>query len=230
MNKLGIKPLRLLLLGAPGSGKGTQTSRLLKAFPTVSSISTGDVLRKQIKDGTPVGIKASKYMEQGQLLPDAIVSDLLISHLNNSKLLNNDSTWLLDGFPRTINQAKILDEQLNKNNTDVNLVVELDVPEDVILERIENRYIHLKSGRIYNLEYNPPKVPGKDDITGEPLAKRVDDTREVFQKRLENYNKTLLPLKKFYTEKGILRTISGETSDIISPKLIGLIEKEFGTS
>lgn len=121
-----------------------------------------------------------------------------------------------------------MDELLKQHDASLNLVVELDVPESTILERIENRYVHIPSGRVYNLQYNPPKVPGLDDITGEPLTKRLDDTAEVFKKRLEEYNQTNEPLKEYYRSSGILSTVSGETSDIIFPKLLNLITRKFG--
>ena len=129
---------------------------------------------------------------------------------------------------RTTPQASALDELLKQHDASLNLVVELDVPESTILERIENRYVHIPSGRVYNLQYNPPKVPGLDDITGEPLTKRLDDTAEVFKKRLEEYNQTNEPLKEYYRSSGILSTVSGETSDIIFPKLLNLITRKFG--
>lgn len=218
----------MFILGAPGSGKGTQTSRLLNLFPQILSISSGDLLRKEIKDKTKLGSLATSYILQGKLLPDDLVTRLITSHLAGSSCLSANSTWLLDGFPRTLNQAKILENELAKSNANLTLVVELDVPEEVILKRIENRYVHIPSGRIYNLQYNPPKIFGKDDITGEPLTKRPDDTIEVFNKRLTEYKSTVTPLKEYYAEKGMLKTISGETSDIIFPKLSKLIETEYG--
>jgi adenylate kinase len=153
----------------------------------------------------------------------------LIRNLKELKLLNEESSWLLDGFPRTLPQAKALRGDLELAGTSLNMVVELKVPESVILERIENRWVHVPSGRIYNLQYNPPKTPGLDDVTGEKLTKRPDDNREVFQKRLDLYNETVEPLKEFYKKLGILHTVEGETSDIIFPKLLSLIEEKFST-
>lgn len=223
-----VKPLRLLLLGAPGSGKGTQTSRLLKKIPELQSISSGDLLRQEVKNNSEIGSVASKYISQGKLLPDELVTNVVVTHLAQSGWLSPRATWLLDGFPRTSTQAEILDKDLQNYDAELNLVVELDVPENVILERIENRYVHIPSGRVYNLEYNPPKVPGKDDVTGEPLTKRSDDTAEVFGKRLQEYKSTMAPLKQYYVNNGILQTVSGETSDIIFPKLYDLIKQKFG--
>lgn len=221
------KPLRILLLGAPGSGKGTQTSRLLKLLPSMHSVSSGDLLRKEINEKSEIGSVALDYISRGSLLPDTLISRLLTSYLSQNKWLSNDSSWLLDGFPRTANQANILDNQLKINDASLTLVVELKVPESVILDRIENRFLHLPSGRVYNLNYNPPKVPGLDDITKEPLSKRPDDNLEVFSKRLEEYNATLGPLKEHYLNAGVLHTVSGETSDIIFPQLSKLVTNMF---
>ncbi|AQZ12887.1 ADK2 (YER170W) [Zygosaccharomyces parabailii] len=223
------RPLRLLLLGAPGSGKGTQTSRLLKRFPQLHSISSGDMLRQEIKNESELGKLASSYIAQGKLVPDDLITKLVVTNLLQLGWLKPSATWLLDGFPRTCTQAEILDQDLYEHSAPLNMVVELDVPESVILERIENRYVHIPSGRVYNLQYNPPKVPGKDDITGEPLTKRSDDTAEVFSNRLKQYRETVGPLKEHYQKQGILSKVSGETSDIIFPKLLELIESKFGS-
>lgn len=221
-----MNPLRILLLGAPGSGKGTQTSRLLKKFTTLKSLSSGDVLRAQINQGTTIGQKAEKYIQNGGLVPDNVMVGLITEQLRQNNWLNQQSSWLLDGFPRTINQAIEL-KKIIGNISNFNLVVELDVDQNVILDRIEARWVHLPSGRIYNLDYNPPKIPFKDDVTGEPLSKRADDTAKVFLKRLNKYNEEIGPLKEFYKQEGILYTISGDTSDIIYPKLENLIINRF---
>lgn len=249
-----LKPIRLLLLGAPGSGKGTQTSRLLRDFPQIYSISSGDLLRREIKLGTAIGKKYSSIIESGGLVPDSSIVELIKRELilkstsptGESTKSSSSPSWLLDGFPRTLNQAKMLDKMLleedlkNNSNNDwtyssspetkqnsLNLVVELDVPESVILERIENRWVHVPSGRVYNLTFNPPKVPGKDDVTGEPLSKRPDDNPETFKERIDVYKSETLPLLDYYEERGIVRKVQGETSDIIYPKLKELILKEF---
>lgn len=220
-----MNPIRLLILGAPGAGKGTQTARLLTRFPQLNSISSGDLLRQQIQKKTPLGSLAASYIFEGKLLPDEVVTRLITGHLQQSGWLSREATWLLDGFPRTLEQGKMLRAALSKYDTGLTLVVELDVPESVILERIENRYVHVPSGRVYNLQYKPPKTPGIDDITGEPLSKRPDDTAEVFKKRLDEYRRTAGPLKEFYAQRGLLETISGDTSDVITPKLFKLIDK-----
>lgn len=223
-----IRPLRLLLLGAPGSGKGTQTSKLLKQFPDLHTLSSGDILRTQISQGTNIGSEAQQYIKAGQLVPDSTMVGLITNHLRTSNWLHQQASWILDGFPRTANQARQLDEVLLPHQATLNLVVELDVDQSVILERIEARWVHLPSGRIYNLDYNPPKVPFKDDVTGEPLSKRQDDTAAVFQKRLDQYNREIESLKEFYSARAIYHTVSGNSSDIIYPKLAGLILDKFG--
>ncbi|KAK6199625.1 adenylate kinase 2 [Scheffersomyces amazonensis] len=218
-----VRPLRLLLLGAPGSGKGTLTSRLLKQFPTISSLSSGDILRSQLSSGTTLSHEISSYIKEGKLLPDKLMVRLIGGELDKRNWLNKQSTWLLDGFPRTVGQARSLDQVLKPNEASINMVVELDVDQKVIIDRIEARWVHVNSGRVYNLDYNPPKVPFKDDITGEPLTKRDDDTAEVVSKRLDLYNKELQPLKQFYQELNVLHTVSGNTSDIVYPQLAQLV-------
>lgn len=244
-----LRPIRLLLLGAPGSGKGTQTSRLLKDFPQIHSISSGDLLRQEIKQGSEIGQKYASIIKTGGLIPDTSIVELIKQELISKNFLSSSSTtntttineekksnnsWLLDGFPRTLNQAKMLDKMLEQggsngssNNNTLNLVVELDVPESVILERIENRWVHVPSGRVYNLTFNPPKVEGKDDVTGEPLSKRPDDNPATFKERIDLYKSETLPLLDYYAGRGIVRTVQGETSDIIYPKLKELLLKEF---
>lgn len=222
------KPLRLLLLGAPGSGKGTQTTRLLKKFPHIHALSSGDILRAQMAQNTAVGKEAASYIKSGSLVPDSTMVSLIVSQLELSKWLNPSVSWLLDGFPRTRAQAEHLHGVLEPSGVGLNLVVELGVDQRVILDRIEARWVHVPSGRVYNLDFNPPKVPFKDDVTGEPLSKRDDDTAEVFQKRLDLYNAQLAPLKEFYSEQGVLHTVSGDTSDVITPQLVELVQREFG--
>ena len=193
-----MRPLRALFLGAPGSGKGTQTSRVLRDFPHLKAISSGDLLRQNIQDETDIGKRAAAIIEKGGLVPDDTIINLISKELGNRNWLNAQSSWLLDGFPRTVTQAPALDGLLDERNAPLNLVVELKVPEEVILDRIENRYVHLPSGRVYNLTFNPPKVPGRDDITGEPLTKRPDDNAEVFKQRLDKYHSATLPLLEYY--------------------------------
>jgi adenylate kinase len=147
----------------------------MRDFPGIETVSSGDLLRENIRKGTDVGQQAAEIMKAGGLVPDEVMINLLTNELRNRGWLNNRSSWILDGFPRTQSQAPPLDQVLEQHDAELNLVVELDVPEDVILDRIENRWVHGPSGRVYNLTFNPPKVPGYDDVTGEPLMKRPDD-------------------------------------------------------
>ncbi|KAG0789902.1 hypothetical protein G6F21_006186 [Rhizopus arrhizus] len=210
-----IQPLRLLLIGSPGAGKGTQSSRLQKNFG-VAHLSSGDLLRKNIKEGTWVGQQAKQFVADGKLVPD----ELLISLVHQELLDVGNTNWLLDGFPRTLNQARELDASLKKLMQPLNLVINLQVPEDVILQRIMDRWVHIPSGRVYNLSYNPPRKRGLDDITSEPLSKRPDDTPEVFKVRLDQHHKMARPLLEHYQD--IVVNVKGNTSDEIYPQ----IEKE----
>lgn len=213
-----LNPIRLLLLGPPGAGKGTQTTKLLKQFPNLKTVSSGDILRQHIRNGTRIGVLASQFIKQGKLVPDELITKLVFKHLSTL----NDS-WILDGFPRTFIQAQNLSQYLNPLNRDISLVIELDVPDSVIMSRIEERWVHLPSGRTYNDTYSKPKVPGLDDITGEPLVKRSDDNKLAMQTRLKEYKTTTAPLKQFYKDRGILTTISGDSSDVIFPILLDAI-------
>lgn len=213
-----MRPLRLLLLGAPGSGKGTQTSKLLQQFPNLVPISSGDLLRQQIQARSNIGMEASEFIKQGKLVPDMLITELIADKINLKK-----SNWILDGFPRTMHQAKSLSQILNPLQQELNLVIELDVPQSVILGRIQNRYIHPGSGRTYNPTYNPPKVEGKDDITGEPLVKRIDDNEATLVKRLKAYNSTIGDLRNYYSDMGILTKVTGDTSDVIYPQVLDII-------
>ncbi|KAI8143171.1 adenylate kinase-domain-containing protein [Fennellomyces sp. T-0311] len=207
-----LQPLRLLLLGSPGSGKGTQSSRLQKNF-SVAHLSSGDLLRRNINQKTPTGLKASEYMAKGKLVPD----ELMLSLIDQELAAFGNPNWLLDGFPRTILQAKALDAMLQKLTQPLNLVINLEVPEDVILERIMDRWVHIPSGRVYNLSYNPPRVPGMDDVTGEPLSKRPDDNPEVFRVRLQQYKDMCAPILDHYSPIAV--TLRGNTSDEIYPQI-----------
>ncbi|KAL0079019.1 adenylate kinase-domain-containing protein [Phycomyces blakesleeanus] len=207
-----VQPFRLLLLGSPGSGKGTQSERLMKQF-TASHISSGDLLRRDIVQQTPTGRKAAEYVTSGKLVPDELILALIDAELSNIANPN----WLLDGFPRTLGQAQALDLMLQKRTESLNLVINLEVPEEVILERIMDRWVHIPSGRVYNLSYNPPRVPGLDDVTGEALSKRPDDCPDVFRVRMQQHKAMTMPLLEHYSP--IVATLRGNTSDEIYPQI-----------
>lgn len=225
----GAGAIRLLLLGAPGAGKGTQMGRLLQRFPGLQAVASGDLLRREIAAGSPLGEQAAAHIAAGRLLPDALVSSAILDELARRRWLHGGASWLLDGFPRTVAQAQELDAALERADAALTLVVEVAVPEDVILDRIQKRFVHVPSGRVYNLDYNPPCEAGRDDVTGEPLSRRPDDTPEVFYKRMQEYAATAGPLKEHYARQGILRTVRGPTSDIVFPQLERLVQAQLGT-
>jgi len=219
------KTLRMLMFGKPGAGKGTLSSRLVKKYD-ILSISTGDLLRQHIAEGTLVGRQAGEIVAQGGLVPDDLMLKVVTSKLEGL----HDRHWILDGFPRTLGQGQLFDTHLEGQNTPLTLVVNLDVPDEVILGRISDRWVHLPSGRVYNMSYNPPKVNGFDDITGEPLMKRPDDHPEVFSRRLQRFYDTTSPLLSYYASKSnSIRTVTlqGETSDEIWPKLEAVVLSMF---
>ena len=182
--------MRLILLGAPGAGKGTQAAFLCQKFG-IPQISTGDMLRAAVKAGTPLGIAAKKVMDSG-----ALVSDDIIIGLVKERLAQPDCArgFLFDGFPRTIPQA----EAMKQAGVKLDCVLEIDVPFDAIVERMSGRRSHPASGRTYHVKFNPPKSPGVDDVTGEPLIQRDDDKEETVQKRLEVYAAQTRPLVEYY--------------------------------
>lgn len=216
---------RAIFIGAPGSGKGTLISKLLKNFPNMKTASTGDALRREISAHSVVGREVSSYMSRGELVPDETMIELLRQDLRQRNLLDPLSTsWILDGFPRTLAQAERLDRMLESHNTRLNAVISLHVPEQEILNRIENRWIHETSGRVYNIVFNPPKTPGRDDITGEPLVHRFDDNAEVFQHRMDAFRHETEPLIKYYRSRGIVHSIEGKSSDELYKKLSYIVQ------
>ncbi|NLY65486.1 MAG: adenylate kinase [Alcaligenaceae bacterium] len=183
--------MRLILLGPPGAGKGTQANFITQQY-SIPQISTGDMLRAAVKAQTPVGIEAKKVMDNGGLVSDDIIIRLVQDRLQADDCKNG---YLFDGFPRTIPQA----DALKSANVNLDYVIEIDVPEEDIIERMSGRRIHPASGRSYHVKFNPPKVEGKDDITGEPLVQRDDDQEETVRKRLEVYRNQTRPLVDYYS-------------------------------
>ena len=182
--------MRLILLGAPGAGKGTQATYICQKFG-IPQISTGDMLRAAVKAGTPLGLQAKAVMDSG-----ALVSDDIIIGLVKERIAQPDCAkgFLFDGFPRTIPQA----DAMKDAGVKLDYVLEIDVPFDAIIERISGRRSHPASGRTYHVKFNPPKVEGKDDLTGEPLIQRDDDKEETVKKRLEVYSSQTRPLVDYY--------------------------------
>ena len=184
--------MRILLLGMPGAGKGTQAQFLIEKYG-IPQISTGDMLRNAIKADGPLGEKARKYMDNGELVPDDIVIELVKQRVKSRDCANG---FIIDGFPRTIPQA----DALREAGIDIDFVIEIEVSDNEILRRMSGRRVHLSSGRSYHVEFNPPKVPGKDDITGEDLVQRDDDREETVRKRIATYHSQTKPLVNYYIQ------------------------------
>jgi adenylate kinase len=182
--------MRLILLGPPGAGKGTQAGAICEKFK-IAQISTGDMLRAAVKAGTPLGQEAKKIMDAGGLVSDDIIIGLVKERLKQDDCKNG---YLLDGFPRTIPQA----EAMKVEGISIDFVAEIDVPDSEIVVRMSGRRVHPGSGRTYHVVFNPPKVEGKDDLTGEPLIQRDDDKEETVKRRLEVYRAQTLPLVNYY--------------------------------
>jgi len=182
--------MRLILIGPPGAGKGTQAGFITAKY-RIPQISTGDMLRAAIKAGSPLGVAAKKDMDQGALVSDDVIIGLVEDRL---KQPDCQIGYLFDGFPRTVPQA----EALRAAGVPLDFVLEIDVPDEEIVARMGGRWVHLVSGRTYHVKFNPPKVPGKDDATGEPLIQRDDDKEETVRKRLQVYHSQTQPLIAYY--------------------------------
>lgn len=201
--------IRLIILGAPGSGKGSQC-KWIKEDYNVPHISTGDILRKNIAEQTELGIKAKEYIDRGELVPDELVIDLLKNRLEESDC--KERGFLLDGFPRTLSQAKALDEYLSERGIGIDKVINLNVPDEEIMVRAIHRRTceNADCKEIYHMIYNPPKIEGICDKCGGKLFTRKDDNEETVKNRLSVYHEQTEPLIEYYTEKGILATVVGQ--------------------
>jgi adenylate kinase len=184
--------MRLILLGPPGAGKGTQAAHICQRFG-IPQVSTGDMLRAAVKAGTSLGLAAKRVMDSGALVSDDIIIALVKDRLAERDCANG---FLFDGFPRTIPQA----EAMKTAGVVLDHVLEIDVPDAAIIERMSGRRVHVASGRTYHVKYNPPKLEGKDDLTGEPLIQREDDKEETVRKRLDIYQKQTRPLVDYYAQ------------------------------
>lgn len=183
--------MRLILLGPPGAGKGTQANFIKEKYD-IPQISTGDMLRAAVKEGTPLGLAAKKVMDEGKLVSDDIIIGLVKERLKQPDCRKG---YLFDGFPRTIPQA----EAMKQADVAIDFVLEIDVPDEEIIVRMSGRRVHVASGRTYHVKFNPPKTPGKDDVTGEDLIQRDDDQEATVRKRLEVYHAQTKPLVDYYS-------------------------------
>jgi len=205
--------MKLILLGAPGAGKGT-VAKLLTGLDGSVQISTGDILRGAVQAGTELGKQAKAFMDAGDLVPDELIMGIMENRLQEDDCKNG---YLLDGFPRTIPQAEALKVLLEKIGEKLDMVVNIDVPRDVILDRLTTRRTceNPKCQAIYNVKSNPPKVEGICDKCGSPVVQRADETEEAISHRLDTYNEKTAPLVGFYEKEGLLMTVSATSSDAV---------------
>ena len=201
--------MKIIMLGAPGAGKGTQAQMICDKY-SIPHISTGDLFRSNIKNGTELGKKANEYMDKGQLVPDELTVQLLLDRVANDDCKNG---YVLDGFPRTIPQAEVLDKELSGLGDKVDFAINVDVPDENIVRRMSGRRTCPKCGASYHIEHIPPKKEGVCDRCGAELIQRDDDKPETVQNRLSVYHEQTQPLINFYDEKAILKTVDG-TKDL----------------
>ena len=197
--------MKIIMLGAPGAGKGTQAKMIADKYG-VPHISTGDIFRANIKNGTELGIEAKKYMDQGLLVPDELTVRILLDRVAQDDCKNG---YVLDGFPRTIPQAEVLDSELTKLGDHIDYAINVDVPDENIVKRMSGRRACLTCGATYHIEHVPPKKEGICDVCGSELVLRDDDKPETVKNRLNVYHEQTQPLIDFYTEKGVLKTVDG---------------------
>ena len=197
--------MKIVMLGAPGAGKGTQAKRIAAKF-SIPHISTGDIFRANIKNNTPLGAKAKSYMDKGELVPDELVIELIMDRFAQDDCVNG---YVLDGFPRTIPQAVELDKALKSVNDNLDYAIDVEVPDDNIINRMSGRRACVNCGATYHIVHNPPKVENECDTCNGELILRDDDKPETVKNRLDVYHTQTEPLLKYYTEKGILYTVDG---------------------
>ncbi len=214
--------MKIIMLGAPGAGKGTQAKMLAGKY-NIPHISTGDIFRANIKNGTELGKKAKEYMDQGMLVPDELTVDLVIDRVQNEDCKNG---YILDGFPRTIPQAEALTKALSERNESIDAAVDVEVPDEAIVTRMSGRRACVSCGATYHIVHNPTKTPGICDACGEKLILRDDDKPETVQKRLTVYHEQTQPLIDYYKGLGVLVSVDGtkDLNDVFSD-ICAILEK-----
>jgi adenylate kinase len=215
--------MKIIMLGAPGAGKGTQAKKIAEKYG-IPHISTGDIFRANLKAGTPLGLKAKEYMDKGALVPDSLTLELIMDRFANPDCANG---YVLDGFPRTIPQAEALTEALKKNNDEVDYAIDVDVPDEVIVNRMSGRRACVNCGATYHIVFNAPKVEGKCDTCGADLILRNDDKPETVQNRLSVYHEQTQPLIDYYNGFGKLRSVDGtkEMSEVFDA-IVDILENK----
>lgn len=213
--------MKIIMLGAPGAGKGTQAKKIAEKY-SIPHISTGDIFRANIKEGTELGKKAKEYMDKGALVPDELVCDLVVDRISQEDAKNG---YVLDGFPRTIPQAEALDAALTKIGEKVDYAIDVDVPDDNIINRMSGRRACVACGGTYHIEFNPTKAEGVCDACGGQLILRDDDQPETVKNRLKVYHEQTQPLIEYYTKKDILKSVDG-TQDMskVFDSIVGILE------
>ncbi|MEI7626007.1 MAG: adenylate kinase [Actinomycetota bacterium] len=200
-----MSELNLIFLGAPGSGKGTQAQRLMDDFD-IAYIATGDMLREEVAQGTPLGTKAKLFMDKGDLVPDDVIIEMIAEKLSNTEAHDG---FILDGFPRTIAQADALSQQLTALGKELTAVLLIEVSDDEVVRRISGRRVSATTGRVYHVDLDPPKHEGRCDVDGARLLQRDDDKPETVKKRLSVYHQQTAPLISYYGERDLLRRFDG---------------------
>ena len=214
--------MNIILMGLPGAGKGTQASEIVKKFP-IPHISTGDMFRKAIKDETDLGKEAKSYMDRGELVPDEVTVGIVKERISEDDAKKG---FLLDGFPRTIDQAESLSQIMSELDREIDAVINIEVPEEELMNRLTGRRICEKCGTTYHLVFNPPKVDGICDIDGGKLYQREDDNPETVSNRLNVNVKQSKPILEYYNEKGVLKNIDGAKDiDDVTKDVIDILDQ-----
>jgi len=203
-----MSQLNLILLGPPGAGKGTQAERLMDDF-NLPYIATGEILRQAVKDETPLGSKAKALMDAGELVPDDVITGVILQALGTSEAQDG---FLLDGFPRTVQQADALEQGLANVDRELIAAIMIEAPDDEVMRRLSGRRVSVKTGRVYHVEFDPPKHEGRCDVDGSRLVQRDDDKPETIVNRLKVYHEQTKPLAQYYEDRGLLRRFDGTRS------------------